>query len=159
MCCCGNVSVWNAGGHIKGKMKAKAYLSLIVCVWNAHATHTMQRSISWGLGYTYHRCDLLTQTLAFFIPWNLFHTNTYIDNTYLVQLCRGDDFVHALQTTTSPTENSHLNIENGKKVGKLFLVRHTYVHTIHQGSFGNYFTHHAQQTRKKVCQWEKEKIG
>lgn len=50
-----------------------------LCVWNAHATHTMLRSISWGLGYTYHRCDLLTQTHAFFIPWKTFsiHTPTY----------------------------------------------------------------------------------
>lgn len=55
----------NAGSHVKGKMKAKANLSLIVRLLrtcNAHNGDLMR------LEYTYHRCDLLTPTHAFFIP-------------------------------------------------------------------------------------------
>lgn len=148
----------------------------LLCVW-------MLRSISWGLGYTYHRCDLLTQTHAFFIPWKTssIHTPTY--TAHIWSNCVGGRFCICFTNYNQlHWELSAKALRTGRKWENFFWIRihvwafmcsfhtclwyacvHTCMHTIHQGSFGNhthfFSTHHVKQTRKKLCQWELKKIG
>jgi len=74
---------------MKGKMKAKAYLSLIVCLIHTCNTHNAEEHLM-RLGiHLPQMWPTYTDTYIFYPMKDLFHTHTYMHGTYSVQMCRG----------------------------------------------------------------------
>lgn len=95
-----------------------------LCVWYTHATHTMLRSISWGLGYTYHRCDLLTQTHTFFIPWKTFSKHTPTCTAHIWSNCVGGQFcICSTNYNQFHWELSDKALRTGRKWENIFWIR------------------------------------